>query len=492
MEKYVINPSYFLKNDKKRVILGSKEDVDVSEFFSFIHPVNAQFLSFFNGKDSLRVVMRKISEHFGISIKDAEEISKKYLQNSKSFHIRHQDHCMRFPENILVTKDSVEKYDVYSIEDFGLVSDLDFKTERLSFPLYINFNMNMKCFTNCIYCYANRKMKIGKYLPLNRILEIIEEAKSNGVLEFEINGGEVFMHSHIKEVLIALVKNGYSGLVSTKIPISLDLVLFLKDAGIKTMQISLDSVRISTLKRMIGVEDDYMEKMKETIEHLNREKIEIRIHHILTSYNSDLNEFKEFVSFLSSYEYVKKIQISTAGYTLYPPRSDYDYCNIRTSEKYMNTLEEYINSIRDALPNINFSISASTEKKEFCDENKKEEFGNRTVCTGNLRSIVILPDGKVTICEELYDHPVFIIGDLNEHSIEEVWNSDAAKKLFYLQKEALPNDTACKGCSEFDFCRQDRGVCWKIILMAYGKDKWDYPDPRCPLSPPVYNEIWLA
>ena len=493
MTKYVINPAYILKNDKKRVILCNKEQVDENiryqSCFSFIHPTNAQFLSFFNGKDSLEQIKRKIANFFGLSLESTENITKKYIENPQSFSIKHQDQWMFFPENMIVNKELVHQYDVYSVEDFKSITEIDLKTDRLSAPLYINYNMIFTCFTNCIYCYANRKMKIDQYLSLERILSIVKEAKSIGVLDFSINGGEVLLHPHIYEVVKALLKNNYQPGISTKIPLSYDQIVSLKEIGIKSIQISLDSVRISTLKQSIGVEDDYMEKMKRTIEYLNKEKIEITIHNIVTSYNSNMEEFKEFVSFLSAYECVKKIRVSAAGYTLYEQTN---YANIRTSEKYMEILRDFINTFKYDYPNISFTMSSGAEKKEFNGESKKDFFDRRGLCSGNVRSIIILPDGKVTICEELYDHPKFVIGDLKKHSIEEVWNSDVAKKLYYLDQNALPHITACKDCAEFHYCRQGKGVCWKVILMAYGKDNWDYPDPRCPKAPVCQNEIWLS
>jgi hypothetical protein len=73
----------------------------------------------------------------------------------------------------------------------------------------------------------------------------------------------------------------------------------------------------------------------------------------------------------------------------------------------------------------------------------------------------------------------------------EVWNSEKATKLFNLQQNMIGGKSRCKKCSEFDDCRQNLGVCWKIILMAYGAENWDYPDPRCPKAPAMYNDMCL-
>nr|WP_320060218.1 SPASM domain-containing protein [uncultured Bacteroides sp.] len=89
---------------------------------------------------------------------------------------------------------------------------------------------------------------------------------------------------------------------------------------------------------------------------------------------------------------------------------------------------------------------------------RKPSFNTRSICTANVRNFIILPDGKVTICEELYDNPQFIIGDLTKQAIMEVWNSPKEKELFYLQKEYISKESVCHSCSEFKICREARGV----------------------------------
>ena len=41
-----------------------------------------------------------------------------------------------------------------------------------------------------------------------------------------------------------------------------------------------------------------------------------------------------------------------------------------------------------------------------------------------------------------------------------------------------------------DLPEQQR-VCWKMVMYAYGKQNWDYPDPRCPEAPKMFNDICI-
>ena len=99
----------------------------------------------------------------------------------------------------------------------------------------------------------------------------------------------------------------------------------------------------------------------------------------------------------------------------------------------------------------------------------------------------ILPDGKVTICEQLYWIPQFIIGDVNHNSIEEIWNSPKALQLANLCQSEIQENSKCKECTLFDKCFTKHKRCWANIIKAYGLENWDYPDPRCEQAPNIHD-----
>ena len=144
---------------------------------------------------------------------------------------------------------------------------------------------------------------------------------------------------------------------------------------------------------------------------------------------------------------------------------------------------------------ININFSGYYDKKGVIDktpDEKRKSFGERARCSGNFYSFTILPDGKVTICEELYWHPKFIIGDLSRQSIKEVWNSGRALELYNISRDQVRDESKCKSCPEFDTCHKTKGVCWKEVLYAYGDENWDYPDPKCPYAMKPYREYYLS
>lgn len=86
------------------------------------------------------------------------------------------------------------------------------------------------------------------------------------------------------------------------------------------------------------------------------------------------------------------------------------------------------------------------------------------------------------MCEQLYWNKDFIIGNIMENSIEEVWNSPKAQSLFFINQKDIPSDSRCSTCSDFIKCRETRQVCYRDIIKKYGATKWYYPDVKCPYT----------
>ncbi len=105
--------------------------------------------------------------------------------------------------------------------------------------------------------------------------------------------------------------------------------------------------------------------------------------------------------------------------------------------------------------------------------------------------LVEYPDGKVTICEQLFWNKKFIIGDVNTSSLTQIWNSPQSLQLAYMKKEFIDSTSKCKSCRIFKKCFDNRNRCWTDIIKAYGDEHWDYPDPRCKWAPKMIHALNL-
>lgn len=121
---------------------------------------------------------------------------------------------------------------------------------------------------------------------------------------------------------------------------------------------------------------------------------------------------------------------------------------------------------------------------------KNKKFNQRGLCTANVRQAIILPKGEITICEQLMFNPKFILGNLLDNDLGTIWKNN---KLKHLENIDLYQNTRCGKCNDFSKCRNSKsnGVCWKEVIHAYGEDKWNNPDPKCPHAPTKMNSFFI-
>lgn len=354
---------------------------------------------------------------------------------------------------------------------------------RLNRPISCIFELTMNCFTDCVYCYADRKGFGDKLLSLPQIREILKDLYNSKIVDIVLNGGEVLMHPDIKEILLECTKYGYFPFISTKMPVSGEILKFLKSIGITNIQVSLDSINPETLKNHLNVGGDYLTKIIRTMDLLDQMEFPWRVNTIITKYNSSADkEIIPLIDYLAKYKSLKQITISAAGYSHYKSYENFNSLKV-TKENYENSRRKVYEKI-SCYPHLHIIMKEGNYLLP-------EVFKQRSICTANQQGFIILPDGKVTICEELYWNPHFIIGDLTKNTIWEIWNSEKAKGLFYLPQSKIQKSSPCSSCEEYENCRSFRGVCWKMIIAAYGKENWDYPDPTCPYAPEIKNNIYM-
>lgn len=494
-DSYILNHDYKLKMDKNRPVIMNRytNSVDVEDFTGFVHPVYAAMLSLFDGEKNLEQVIGEIS---GLLQKDRAAVSKivePLLENEEEVHFKFEDHHFSFPRQLLVKKSNGVIAPKYNMKDFLIAKkDLDLDSWRLYSPLDILFMVNTLCCTDCVYCYADRRKRMDCQIPLERLKELIREASQMNMRSFDLSGGELFLYKHWQEFLAELMAHGFKVNISTKVPIGDEIIGTLKDLKISKIQISVDSIVKKELMTMLNVGDDYCDKLKETFKKLDKADMEIFTNTQVTSFNQD--NIHLLIDFLLGLKNIKRINIGTAGYSLYKTAKEYlEYKPDLEGVKKVETTVNELKAKYGKKPYISFS--GYTKESDFIGkkpEEKMKSYFERARCTANFYACVLLPDGKATICEELYWHPKFIIGDLLTQSIEEVWNSKRALELYHISKDMVRDESACKGCEGFAPCHEYKGVCWKEILMAYGNENWDYPDPKCPEAPKPRRQFYLS
>lgn len=486
MEKYIINPKYALRHGGNKSYIISRQDNAEITTINIIHPIYAMMLSFFKAttKES---AFQQISELLHLSASQVESKIGLLIGNDSPI----QAGASSFPPQVIVEYKEGMKIDQYKYSDF-LYNDVDLTMSRFDAPIDIICNLTLQCATSCVYCYADRKGNQHKRMGIETLDKIIDEAKKIGVIRFKLMGGEVMLYDGWEHIVHKLIDYGYQPDISIKRPMTEEEIIKWKELKATTnpIQISLDTAIKEHLYQILQVSDPYFEKIIETINLLEKHHVKYIVHTVLNRYNDSIDDIASLVDFFKNRKYLKKWMFDAAKCSMYNSLKYRDY---KTSLEKLKPIGEYLQSInkQKIFPFELKSPGIPLNHNKLSKQQKYNLFENRTMCTGNLDAIYILPDGKVTICEELYWHPKFIIGDLTKQSIMEVWNSKKARDMFFLNQSSIPDDSPCSNCPDYTECRKYKHICWRDTLLGYGSEKWYYPDLTCPRAPFITKDIYL-
>ncbi|WP_158963312.1 radical SAM/SPASM domain-containing protein [Myroides fluvii] len=487
--RIIFNPAYVLFPDEGRTLLLSKETLRISlysipEVFTFIHPLYAVILNFFTGDQNFYKTIKAISDFLNIDEIVVNNFVLNIIDNKEQFFIELDNTIMFFPINCLidVKEDKTRArldHNLFNYDKLNLIH------KRTVFPVDITLMLTTECATDCIYCYADIRKKIKCDISFEKIVALIYEAKQHNSRSFEIIGGEFLYYPKWKELLVELKKNGYNSFLSTKVPITQKIVNDLKSIDVKDIQISLDSQNNGVLIKTLKVHKNYLNKMKNSLKNIDEAGIKIYIHSIINKYNGQLDDIQEMYSFIKELKNVHSWKLDPAGPSIY---LDYEYSEFKPHKEKIVSIYNYLSSLNESW--INISGLKVSESQKISYEQKKENFKNRGICSANNSQLFILPDGNVTICEELYWNNHFLIGNVKEQSIQEIWNSTSALVLKSIPQDELKPDSPCKTCEEYEECKLSmKQICWRETVKAYGEDKWYYPDVKCPKAPKPFFDL---
>jgi radical SAM protein with 4Fe4S-binding SPASM domain len=472
------------------------DDDSTEDVYMPFHPMLASMLISFDGRKSNRDVAIEFSRMTGFHRETIESFIKKMItelhEEEKGKYLKFGDYTFYLPKNLLLKNRISKLKRNLTLDDFRIPkNELDVTGNRSYIPTDCHLEINFDCFTDCVYCYADRRNTRSCRMSIEKIKEIIKDAKNLRMRRFDLSGGEVFLYKHWELLLKELIDNGFMPYISTKIPLTETTIKKIKDLGLKGIQISIDSLDNTELKRLLNVNDDYLPNMLKTLKLLDKEGIYIATNTQITNINDNIHRFKDMMEFLVQLEHIKSIRVGVPGFSIYKSQSN--FLEIAPSLSEVLKIEELMPLYKERYKNISISFSGYSKGDLLYKTNEEKEkgFKERARCSANFYAFVILPDGKVTICEELYYHPRFQIGDLQKQSIIDVWTSDRALELYRLTGEMKRAESACNRCEKFVECHTIKGVCWRNILIAYGYDNWDFPDPKCPYAPMPKNRYWI-
>jgi radical SAM protein with 4Fe4S-binding SPASM domain len=368
---------------------------------------------------------------------------------------------------------------VYDPKSFIVSSDevdLSKSNTRCRMPCWMVILLTMRCTIHCVYCYADHEGMQGRSeFDLLLYKRLIREAKECGIGSVELLGGDPFCREDIFDIIEYTLSEGMHFNITTKYPLSREDINRLAEMGLSKIRISIDALSPDIIDKMVS-SPNHGKKLLKVLDYLGEAGIQVHTHTVLTSYN--IHDAINLIRFLVQLPHV--YQCSAIPYRKSMFRhDDNNFCSLNDLHEF----EREFNQIRHEFPRkILFFQGIPSDHYRGNEEERASVFWKRGICTANRQCLTVLPDGRVTICEQLYFHEDFIIGDLTKQTLREVWNSPRASELAHPEQSAVP-DGLCKDCSDFYRCNEVIGRCIVKTIKAYGSDRSHWPDPRCPRAP---------
>lgn len=486
--KLSLNPQYGIRNESNCSYLIKidriDDRIDKSTFESIesvepLPPLFGYILAQFIGND-VEETIRTISVDLKISADKIRGFVNRLTDNRHAFRMKLSSVDVVFPPFTLTSNRSLKKARIVTFQGFHPFDK--FIVKRPTFPLFVNLMITSKCQTDCIYCYADRSGKND--IDTETILKTIDEAYREGVMYFNVSGGDIFSIKSWKIILRRLADYGFYPFISTKIPLKETDVCFLKGIGVSSIQFSIDSFLPDEIRKNIRRKGTYDDDVKNTLTYLQKSKIRLGVRTVITKYNSSLTSIKNTLNILECYQDIlDKWDISPAFYSEF--RGKYD--DYQPEDSDIEVILSFCSSIKT---NVNINKKDLIDKLIYKDVHyiNEEQFICRNKrCIANTYSMFIISNGKATLCELMYYNNNFFTGDIQKHSLKEIWNSEISLKLFSPKKEEIFDtyENPCFSCSSFGECKTKNGksICYVDIIRAYGADRYQYPDPRCPKAP---------
>ncbi len=478
--RLALDPQICLRNDVDRAVLITRPRplAEKNYIYRLVHPAEAIILALMNGDRTLA----ELGELWAELTDKSPEAAAAEVEKVVTYYTTGD----RETNGLLIEADDKNRGQIrqYDPMDFVIpTAKVDVKDPRMRRPYMVYFLPTLFCPQKCIYCYAHTSPKPeNDLISRERLREVFAELAGLGVEVIQMSGGEVFARKDIFEIIDEVFAAGMIVDIPTKLGLNYEQALRLKELGVPIVQVSLDSTDPDVLERMVGVKNYHL-KIFKVLDDLRRAEMKVRVNSVLTPIN--LPTIGALIDYLGGLGNVSRLSLTPYGRSLFCHSDE-----LFVSPQDLAAVRKEIASRRGLYPHLTVAVTGGGDThKPATWEEEMTQWKGRSFCTANRHGFVILPDGRVTVCEELYDHPAFVIGDLKRQSVMEVWNSPEALALLHPDQSAVP-DGPCMSCAAFDECNSYKGRCWRDVLKSYGWDKPYYPDPRCPWAPLGRQVSW--
>lgn len=336
-------------------------------------------------------------------------------------------------------------------------------------PAAISWLVTLTCNRRCPYCYykvlpwdgdATRSPADATFSKRS-VVRMLDEMAQIGTADLFLTGGEPILRADLPEIVREASGRGIRAHINTKFHITRPLARTLAQAGVARVTFSLDAAGARLADGLTGYRGFFGEALS-SIEALLHEHVPFRINAVISPINaSDVHELVNLC-----------VSMGVPALTLSP----------YMEPAHAQGLPVHGHGQTPSLDALVTNLGATYGDKIALDAGSGEAFQagrvdcrDRLLCEVGIRSLDVLPDGRVTRCRYDPGAADLIIGDLNRETLMDIWTGSALAAFNAPPKERFEG-TPCGSCGGRDSCTS-RGRCVLGARMQFGR--LHAPDAGC-------------
>lgn len=316
------------------------------------------------------------------------------------------------------------------------------------------FELTVHCNEHCRHCGSNcGDIKETTPLSTKEWKQVLDEVKRDfdiSKLALYVTGGEPLLHKDFFEIMNYANKLGFAwGMTSNGSLISKKTAVMLKEAGMRTISISIDGLRETHdwFRESPGSYDKTMEGIKNLLSENCFEHVQVTtvVHH------RNINELNEL------YEIMKALGIRSWRVITMDPIG-----RAKDNPDLMLTGSEYkyvIDFIRE------HRFEDKMEVRYGCSHYLGVEYEREVrkwyfLCNAGVYTASITHNGNICACLDIERRPELVEGNIRNDSLKTVW-----EKGFKIYRSDYRKCGKCKDCSEYSFCAGEAFHTWNFDTM---------------------------
>ena len=306
-----------------------------------------------------------------------------------------------------------------------------FVNQALISPDIVQITLTYRCNLRCKMCNI-RNIKAENEISFTRIKSLIDEAAEWGVPELLLLGGEPFLHSELMNFIHYAGSKGLKTTIVTNGTLIDDkMARIIADAPLTQLVISLDGARAKTHDSLRGIAGSYDKAINaiRLVDKYKRNMGKTRFDSPLliipiTLMNNNLDEMWKYVVLAN------RLPVSALGFqpvVIDNANLKYSDTNhavwipphrLKLLDKMVDKVIRYKKIRKEKQPVIgNTPVHLEAIKKYFRNVLTQQDIK----CYIGYTRVVISPDGNTSLCGES-------IGNVNTHSMQDMWRSDLARQ----------------------------------------------------------------